>query len=259
MMHELEPRLARQACPFCGQEQEIIVNGHTPSGNPDNRHEVRMDLDRGYSFCNCRNIFYTNWANMRQTVYSAEYTDKYEMPGAKETYEQYARAYFHKLLKLTSGRRFLEIGCVTSHLLDAAKEYGFQTSGVDMIPHQFEQHETIIANFEELQTDQKYDVIWASHIFEHFQDPLKAISKCHDLLNPNGLLFVAMPDPFTIDYAAAHLWGHWHLDEHHIMWDMDSFCTAAEERGFRTEMKLRNFGTNFICIGDYHLLFQKVS
>jgi hypothetical protein len=71
------------------------------------------------------------------------------------------------------------------------------------------------------------------------------------------VLFVAMPDPYFIDFSDPYKWGHWHLKEHHMFWDMDSFCAMMERHGFKTVRKHRNVGYDFICIGDYHLIFQK--
>ena len=258
MITEESPkRLEAQVCPLCGQEQDIIFNGHVPTGKAEDPLEVRMDKDRGYSFCNCRNIYFTDWKNMRQAVYDEKYTEKYNNDHSEKLTRNYASEYFGQVISLSGTGQFLEIGAVTPFLLCAAKEAGFKPFGLDIIAHNFPDIFTFKDNFESFESSLKFNVIWASHIFEHFKDPIAAAQKCFDLLSPGGVLFVAMPDPYFIDFAKPYLWGHWHLEEHHIMWDRDSFCQMMEELGFKTVMKKRNPDASFVCIGDYHLLFQK--
>ena len=263
---DTQPRLDLQACPLCGQEQDIIFNGHVPTGNPDNPQEVRVEKDKGYSFCNCRNIHFTDWKNIEQGVYDEAYEKKYDNENMKRLSLRCASEYFGIVKHLTQGVKFLEIGAVAPFLLDEAKRQGFETFALDIISHKFQGHQNIAANFEDWDPDFQelvskkgglVDVVWASHIFEHFKDPIVAARKAFNILAPGGVLFVAMPDPWFIDFRAPLLWGHWHLKEHHIFWDRDSFCRMMEEIGFKTILKKRNVTYDFICIGDYHLIFQK--
>ena len=60
-------RRQKQECPLCGQLQTIMMRGKT--------HDIEDDTlgvvgDRGYSFCNCHNIFYTSWANIDENIES---------------------------------------------------------------------------------------------------------------------------------------------------------------------------------------------
>lgn len=270
IVQEPSHKLAPQKCPFCQQEQDIIFNGHTPTGK-DN--EVKFDTERGYSFCNCRNIHFTDWANIKQEVYDAGYEKKYQTETVRNFMEAYAKKYLPLLLapftKAECDERFLEIGAVSPYLLDAAKAIGYETFALDIISHKFKGHKNIACDFEKFgrgfmypekalfSGDNQFEVIWASHIFEHFKDPIEAARKCYDLLTYGGALFVAMPDPFFIDFQRPEKWGHWHLEEHHILWDMDSFIEMMEEVGFTCFYKYRNPGGEFICIGDYHLIFRK--
>lgn len=250
---ELPKRIAAQACPLCGTQQDVMINGTEANGQL-----TVVNQDAGYSFCNCRNIFFTNWSNINQAIYDEAYEERYAGDGVKECAKTYANAYFKLFKTFTSGLKFLEIGSASHYVLDEARHDGFETTGLDIIKHDF-QHPMLQANFEEMPLGyiQKQDVIFASHIFEHFKDPLQAARKCHQLLNQNGILFVAMPDPYMIDWKDPYTWGHWHLKEHHILWDMDSFCSMMEEHGFKTVLKTRNTSLGFICVADYHLIFKK--
>ena len=252
---ELPKRLLPQKCPLCNEPQDIIVNGHFDNG----KGEQIAELDKGYSFCNCHNIFYTNPNNL-QDVYNADYFKRYDNPLSSKCYERYYLDYGATIkdeLGIKNGA-ILDIGCINPTLLNCFKKDGFITYGNDIFNHNLNGHRQLIGNFETIEINEKFDIIWASHIFEHFLKPIEAIKKCYDLLNNKGVLFVAMPDPFIIDWTAPYRWGHWCIREHHILWNMEDFCQELEKAGFRIVFKKRNFEYKFICIGDYHLLAQKV-
>lgn len=50
-----------QICPLCKQDNRMIIKGVK---HYDERREIYPDI--GYSFCNCKNIFYTNHENLWQ-------------------------------------------------------------------------------------------------------------------------------------------------------------------------------------------------
>ena len=261
-------------------QQPVLVRGaHTTLINDKYHSDIYPDL--GYSFCNCKNIFFTNWANIIQTVYDDSYEQKHSNELAKSYAKNFWKMHAPDLIGKTTGNKFLEIGAITPFLLDCAKADGFKTTALDIIKHDWynefhnnvlyemeltKQHELLTENFEtwdgkifydNFLDERKYDVIWASHIFEHFQFPLEALKKCYSLLNPNGILFVAMPDQFFIDWNGVYSWCHWHLREHHIFWDMDSFGDECINVGFRIINKKRNSITTLGVFGDYHILARK--
>jgi SAM-dependent methyltransferase len=251
---EKPKRLAPQHCPLCNEPQDIIANGHYPIENND----VGFDKDRGYSFCNCRNIFFTDWSNINQMVYDQDYVKKYDHQHMSQVLQNYFHEYHGIIAEYNHAGKFLEIGCINPALLDIFNDAGYQTYALDIMKHDVgSKHKFIEGNFEELTFADQVDVVWASHVFEHFRHPLEAINKCHALLNANGLLFVAMPDPYFLDFHNIQAWQHFHLNEHHIMWDLDSFCEALEERGFEILIAKHNTKYEFICIGDFHVVARK--
>ena len=70
-LQHLNPR-KKQACPLCGQLQTIMMRGKTHDLETD---EIGVVGDRGYSFCNCRNIFFTDWKNIDLGHYDGTYID----------------------------------------------------------------------------------------------------------------------------------------------------------------------------------------
>lgn len=252
---ENEKRLAAQQCPLCGEYQDIILNGHIPDEKPGH---VKMLLDKGYSFCNCRNIFYTDWdQNIEQGVYDPNYCEKYINPVSASLLRNYADYYLTIIKQFVQTGTVMDVGSVAPFVLDGFKEDGFETVGVDIVDHKLGGHKLIVGDFETSELPKGNSVIWASHVFEHFKNPIAAVQKAGSLLLPGGLLFVAMPDPYFIEWKAPHLWGHWHVQEHHILWDKDSFAEVLKENGFEILMNEHNVGYDFICIGDFHILAKK--
>lgn len=256
-----------QNCPLCNEPQDVIINGHRPVlDGPGN--QVQFDKKLGYSFCNCRNIFFTNWKNINQGVYDPEYHKKYDNAVSKHLLANYIRTYQDQIIESLNYKTYgkaIEIGCVAPDVLDGLANLGMKTYGLDIVKHDFGKHESVVADFEDYSGNNiknranTFQLIWASHIFEHFRFPIQAVRHCNKILEPGGLLFVAMPDPYFIDWKSAHLWGHWHINEHHILWDMESFAKVLEEEGFEIIFQKHNIGYEFICIGDFHILARKVS
>ena len=116
-----------------------------------------------------------------------------------------------KISNLIEGRGFktcLEIGLGTNpsfaeHMSNNFKKYLIveKREYIGNIPKNVE---LINSDWEELQTDKKYDVIIASHVIYYFKDKRKALDKIIDTLNPGGIaLFVV--NGKTADYGPVKL------------------------------------------------------
>jgi len=248
------PKRMLQRCPLCAEPQPVYLKGHV--FDPQDCRQLHVSHDMGYSFCNCRNIWFTKRENL-QDGYDDDYEKKYA--GASPFLEAYADKYFPVLKYLKSDiKTFIEVGCINPALLNKAKSEGWETLALDIQPRSFEGHKTIVADFEKAELKKDFDVVWASHVFEHFLNPIAAARGLADAVKPDGLLFIAMPDPFQIDWNNYLSWGHWHVREHHTLWDMGSFIELMEENGLKIKYAYRNVTAGkFICTGDYHLIFRK--
>jgi len=244
-----------QNCPFCDMPQEGIVNGIVINYPKDKggHAEIEINEEKFYSFCNCKNIFFTNWSNIEPWVYDKNYQNKYsgveKMPiFLKETLNTF------NTFEKNSGV-FIEIGVVHDGILDCAKSKGMDCYAVDINPDLQTKYDKIIGTIEDKELIKKLpkaDLIWASHLIEHCHYPLKTIQSLYDTLNSDGLLYIAMPDPWMIPLDNPYQWGHWHYKEHHIMWDMDSFIDELLKIGFNLVYANRR-----ILKTDYEILFKK--
>lgn len=94
----------------------------------------------------------------------------------------------------------LEIGCSMGYFLQAAKENGWQATGIDVgsyaVEHckklGFEAHLMSAAELEKI--GKTYDVIVMRHVFEHLPNPIEQLQLFSKPLNPNGLLMINVPN-----------------------------------------------------------------
>jgi SAM-dependent methyltransferase len=105
-----------------------------------------------------------------------------------------------QLKSMTSGRRFLEIGCAGGALLNAAEKEGFQTHGVELSEdasrfarERFGLHvftgELVAAEFR----GGSFDVVFMGDVIEHLPDPVASLSEINRILDKDGLLVMALP------------------------------------------------------------------
>lgn len=241
-----------QMCPLCGMTHPIVVSGVIKAGG-----NVRKTVpDQGYSFCNCNNIWFTDWKNIDQDCYDYNYMKNYDCEVVNKALKRYAD-YFQIFENV---KTFIEIGCINETLLDEANKIGWETYALDINPSVVGRHKRIIGDVEDaskLEQLPNTDVFWASHIFEHFRYPLKVAKNLYDKTNDGGYLFVAMPDPWFINWHKPLEWDHWVIREHHILWDMDSFIDRLIEIGYKLVHYQRNCLSGGVCNKDFHIIFQK--
>jgi SAM-dependent methyltransferase len=241
-----------QKCPLCAQDMIAIANGYVAVDD-----KYYPSHDRGYSFCNCKNIFFTDWSNIDQGSYFVpEYTKAHYRGEHQKQMKELYRHYVKRIVEESNGgKKVLDLGSVTNYLLNEAQEDGFDTTGWDILHHEDFWHKQITGDFDKISVLDKFDIIYANHFFEHIHYPLEAIKKCYGMLNVGGLIFISMPDPFQIDWNDSSKWHNFILRQHHIMWDKDSFCEEMESIGFKTIFKIRNYDIR--RLRDMHLLFKK--
>ena len=100
---------------------------------------------------------------------------------------------------------FKELGCEAYGMdgIDEGAQYGSELN-VPMIKADFEK-----CNLEELNLGM-FDLITLIHSFEHFYQPLIMLQKLRTLLNPNGAIYMRLPDHSCPNFE-------WELDQEHYM------------------------------------------
>jgi 2-polyprenyl-3-methyl-5-hydroxy-6-metoxy-1,4-benzoquinol methylase len=164
----------------------------------------------GWSCGQCRLIFIhpQPTAEELKQLYSAEYFEGGDFRcGHEEAYsdpETLKKVSDPGLLieikGLTSGRRFLEIGCAGGAFLDAARKVGFQVQGVELSDDacrfaretfglQVFAGELADAHFPE----GSFDVVFMGDVIEHLADPVAVLREINRVLDKQGMLVMALP------------------------------------------------------------------
>ena len=117
--------------------------------------------------------------------------------------------------------KFLDIGCGAGFYLNLLKQKGLYCEGVErsnMMCEMINNHYKIKCtntSFEELNVENKFDVVSIITVLEHLYDPKKCIQKIRNLMTENGYLFIEIPDTefprsdILPDYLAFEHIHHW--------------------------------------------------
>jgi len=192
---------------------------------------------------------------------------------AQERYEYLLRLYAPLIEELTYGRMMLDIGYGVPFILDAMKERGWLTWGIDINPLLIGKGNlyngdftTYDFNFEGEQIfyatgvkklDRKFDLIWMGNVLESMEDPLLALKRAYDLLDQKGVLYVSTPDIDFISKTGISGWPHFKGKEYNVIWSEQALCRELERIGFKIVMSRRNYSSRFIRWFDVHCIAQK--
>lgn len=141
---------------------------------------------------------------------------------------------------------FLDVGCATGRLLSllqaegwrcagvepctSAAEYGRRTYGLDIRATTLEQVGFPGASF---------DVVHASHVIEHLNDPASFLSEARRILRPGGKLLITTPN--RVGFQARLLGARWRsvIYDHLYLFSRQDLRSLIESKGFG----IRRFAT----------------
>ena len=176
-------------CPLCGENKSIEA----------------FKIDHfSYHRCLSCDSLYTK-PHLRNGVLDALYSDG--------TYQFYQDNLVKKGSKLRKGvleqRKYqqindlldndqvslLDVGCGGGTFLDVCKENGWDVEGVDPSPEATSAYNVKIhyGDFNQMSFDKKFDVITLWGVLEHMSDPILAVSKACETLNPTGMIVFEVP------------------------------------------------------------------
>ena len=145
-------------------------------------------------------------------------------------------------LNTSSGPRILDIGCATGSLLSRLRDRGWKTTGVEISGPQAEyarrERKLDIRSFrleENHFPAASYNVVHASHLIEHLNDPAAMLREAHRILAPGGRLFVTTPN---IAGFQARLFGKkWRsaIFDHLYLFSVRTLSGLLEKTGFVRE------------------------
>ena len=105
------------------------------------------------------------------------------------------------------GSRLLDIGFGRGYLIDLARTFGFETYGVEASSAQLTAlDERMGRNLHRSGPDEtelpwgSFDAVIMSHVLEHLDDPKAYLKQVYRAMNPEGILYVAVPDMDSMQF-----------------------------------------------------------
>jgi len=197
-------------------------------------------------------------SNLYDSFYSAEGSTTIvpnddELAKLKENCFLTSDKYFGDRIKAIKsceiGQKLLEVGSSWGYFLYQAKQQGFDVTGVEISqPRRLFGVEKlgvdIVSSFGEL-NEKEFDIIYTSHVLEHFQDISTVFREMYDLLRIGGRLFIEVPN---FDYS---VFGQEVLSiigaVHPLGYSSEFFSQNLAEYGF----KLMGFYDSWECFPNY--------
>ncbi|MDO5570203.1 MAG: class I SAM-dependent methyltransferase [Bacteroidales bacterium] len=140
--------------------------------------------------------------------------------------------------------KLLDIGCGTGYFLHTMKKMGWDVMGVeksDDASKVAKEHFNIdVKNLlNEVDDNNKYDVITLWHVMEHLQDLKGTFEKLRSLLKDDGTLIVAVPnsESFDAEYYKEN-WAAYDVPRH--LWHFNATTLGILSK--REEFKIEKFG-----------------
>jgi SAM-dependent methyltransferase len=250
-------------CPVCGVDTTFV-------------HRIKEGKDgdsADWYECQCGVIFQGDFKN-DSSIYDEKYmTDLVDMKEAKQRYGHLVRTYGQLIEELTFGRMLLEVGFSSPYIFKEFEERGWITWAIDINPaltgkgniykgdylgYDFSiSSDSIKAATGEDKIYRKFDLIWMGHVLEHFADPIAALKRTYDLLDPKGVVFISTPDIDFINKTGTCGFPHFKCKEHNVLWSERSLKRELERLGFKIVVCRRNFSSRYPSWYDLHVIAQK--
>ena len=132
---------------------------------------------------------------------------------------QVMEKHYEKFLALVPGNsKILDAGCGPGQAAKRFADAGHKVSGIDLSEKMIDfakqkvlNAEFLVMDIENITLKEKFDAIWAAFVLIHIprEKHLAVIKKFHELLKPNGILFLGMlegqgekviPEPYNRKY-----------------------------------------------------------
>ena len=219
----------------------------------------KLYTERGLSVvrCNSCELIYTNpRARSAEQNYFGEADVFFEearliFKGKKVHHRDRNYEYeLRKIKQVKSKGKLLDVGTNMGFFLRKAREFGFETEGVEPSPSlakiATEQWGLKIHNgfLQDVNLPSKsYDIITLIDVFEHVTEPKELLQKCHQLLKDDGIAVIKVPNG---DYnhtkqklaamsGKASVMDIWDCYEHVVFYTPTTFAKMAASCGFKVD------------------------
>src|SRR3990167_6911139 len=109
----------------------------------------------------------------------------------------------------STAKSFLDVGCGEGWTLKYFKRLGWTVTGLDFSDFGCRRHNPdcleniVVGDFADsiqkfIHLNRQFDVICLDNVLEHVTEPLKLLKQCRQLINPDGVLVVEVPNDFSV-------------------------------------------------------------
>ena len=211
--------LTRRPCPTCGSTEEVL--------------ELEKDHMRIVRCKACDLVFVNptfDEAHYKQVYASKEYQEIVRDLGINSHEYRVNRFGVERVgimsehLRVPAGRapRYLDVGCSTGFVVEAARDKGWDAIGIDLNPSAIEFGRSRGLDLRTVALEEAgfapgtFDAVSLFDVLEHLLDPARTLRACAELLAPGGILFMYVPN---FDSASRLLMGanaHFIWPTHHL-------------------------------------------
>jgi 2-polyprenyl-3-methyl-5-hydroxy-6-metoxy-1,4-benzoquinol methylase len=208
----LQPR----SCPTCGSDRS--------------RHELDKDHLQLVRCADCDLVYVSptfDEAHYKSVYASADYQEIVRDLGVRShdyRVERFGRERVSLMAPHVSGGapRYLDVGCSTGFVVEAARQAGWDATGLDLNPSAVEFGRSRGLDLRAVALEDagfapaSFDAVSLFDVLEHLPDPLRVLRGCTRLLRPGGILFLYVPN---YDSASRLLMGkdaHFIWPTHHL-------------------------------------------
>ncbi len=242
-MESLDARIPYSACPLCDAPQSVEVVIADCSENQSYKPPLPKTM-RWLECQKCSHVFVDGYFGPAALEILFSSTLEAQVPGYDVENQRYV---WSRVLDTVSGLRsslggrWLDVGFGNGSLLTTAAEFGYEVVGLDLREESvrllravgFEGH---AVGLDEYQASEPFDVISMADVLEHMSFPKPALHHAWDLLQPDGLLFLSMPNADSFVWQISNGNGtnpYWGEIEHYHNFGRKRLYALLDECGFQ--------------------------
>jgi len=242
-MQSTEARIRYLACPLCDATESVEFMIGDCSGHP--LYKPSLPKEQLWLECRtCGHVYVEGYFG--PTALSILFSGS--IPSQVPGYEiEVQRDIWSRVVDTVSGLRpspggrWLDVGFGNGSLLTTAAEFGYDVVGLDLreenvrLMHEFG-YEAHSIDLDEYHTNEPFDVVSMADVLEHMPFPKRALQRARDLLRPEGILFLSMPNADSFVWQILTLNGvnpYWGEIEHYHNFGRKRLYTLLGECGFQ--------------------------
>lgn len=176
--------------------------------------------------------------------------------GTTQTLKDYFRDFVDLTKRYTDGKAVLDIACNDGTQLNAFKEQGYDTFGIDPATNLYElssKNHSVVCDYFNFETSkkipdwfEKFNVVVAQNVFAHNSNPKDFLEACKKVMKHHGYLFIQTSQANMVDENQFDTIYH----EHISFFSIKSMAALAQSAGLyiKDVIKTPVHGTSFVFV-----------